>query len=173
MSFSESCMRTGVEFLRDQGDDGISTHTLLRRSMTDHESTAADQRYQDLCFRHEPHMRQHQRLLEEVRATLGKVDTTPTPADVVDAVKRMAGSAFGTVRSLADAPQSDYSRLMDDLALVRQLEVSFKIFREAGRQLGIEPLARLGEIAERHHDEYSAEVRHHDEYSAEAKRLLT
>ena len=48
-------------------------------------------------------------------------------------------------------------------AMARQLEVTFKIFRDAGRELRITRLAHFGEVAERHHDEYSAD----------AKRLLT
>jgi hypothetical protein len=40
--------------------------------------------------------------------------------------------------------------------------VTFKTFRDAGRALRIDGLTKLGEMAERHHDDYSAD----------AKRLL-
>jgi len=154
-------MQTGIDFLRDQVDQAIALHQALIASMTSHESEADDQRYRDLCGRHAAHMRGHQHLLEAFREKL--TDHTTTSADVLSAVKRAAGTAMGLARSLADTTQSDYSRLSGDLTLVRQLEVTFRTFREAGRQLGISELAKLGEIAERHHDEYSAE----------AKRLLT
>jgi ferritin-like metal-binding protein YciE len=155
-------MQTGIDFLRDQVDDAIALHKALIESMSTHESDADDQRYRDLCIRHEPHMRQHQTMLERLRASLGTQSST-APADVIGAMKKAAGTALGIARSFADTPQSDYMRLVGDLALVRQLEVTFRTFRDAGRQLGITQLAKLGEVAERHHDDYSAE----------AKRLLT
>src|SRR5207248_9137494 len=113
-------------------------------------------------MRHAPTMREHQRSLEDFRASLRNTNTASTstsPADIVGAAKRVAGTAFAAARSLADTPQSDYSRLVGDLALARNLEVTFKVFRDAGRQLGIDRLAQLGEIAERHHDDYSAEAK--------------
>jgi hypothetical protein len=91
-------------------------------------------------------MREHQLMLEDLRTKLG------------------AGKNLGVriARSPADARVSDYQRLSADLDLARQLEVTFKTFRDAGRSLRIDDLARLGEMAERHHDDYSAD----------AKRLL-
>jgi hypothetical protein len=156
-------MQTGIDFLREQVDQAIVLHEALIASMTSHESEADDQRYQDLCGRHAAHMRGHQRLLQAFQSKLGDQPSTPAPADILGAVKRVAGTAVGLARTLADTSQSDYSRLTGDLTLVRQLEVTFRTFRDAGRELGISDLAKLGEIAERHHDEYSAE----------AKRLLT
>src|SRR3954471_674092 len=158
---SEPQMQTGIEFLKDQVDNAIAQHRALVDSMSDHESQADDQRYRDLCMRHAPRMREHQRMLEEFRASLGNTSTSTSasPADIVGAAKRVAGTAFAAARSLADTPQSDYMRLVGDLALARNLEVTFKTFRDAGRQLGIERLAQLGEVSERHHDEYSAEAK--------------
>ena len=40
----------------------------------------------------------------------------------------------------------------------RQAEDMFKTFREGGRQLGIQQLAQIGDIGERHHDEYVKEA---------------
>jgi hypothetical protein len=92
-------------------------------------------------------MREHQLMLEELRTSLsGRTDFPPI---------RMA-------HAFADSRISDYKRLSDDLDLARRLEVTFKTFRDAGRSLKIDRLARLGEMAERHHDEYSSD----------AKRLL-
>jgi hypothetical protein len=42
--------------------------------------------------------------------------------------------------------------------MARQSEDTFKTFREAGRQLGIQQLAQIGEIGERHHDDYVKEA---------------
>ena len=155
-------MQTGIEFLKDQVDEAAAQHAALLQSMVDHESEADDQRFRDLCSRHIPHMRDHQRMIEGGRDSLGAAAGTPGASEVVGVLKRVAGTAFATARSLADAPQSDYVRLVHDLSMVRQLEVTFKIFRDGGRTLGIARLAQLAEVAERHHDEYSAD----------AKRLL-
>lgn len=158
----ESHMQTGIEFLRDQVDEAVAQHAALLQSMTVHESEADDRRYGDLCSRHIPHMRQHQGMLEEFRKSLGARPAKGGASQLAGVVRQVAGTAFAAARSFADAPQSDYTQLLGDLAMVRQLEVTFKTFRDAGRQLGIAGLAQLGEIAERHHDEYSTD----------AKRLL-
>jgi hypothetical protein len=142
-------MQPGLEFLRAQVEEATATHAALLESMIYHESEANDPRYRDLCDRHLPRMREHQLMLEDLRLELaGTNATTPAPAYIV--------------RRVADAPSSDYKRLVEDLDLARRLEVTFKTFRDAGRSLRIERLARLGETAERHHDDYSAD----------AKRLL-
>src|SRR5688572_25286524 len=39
-----------------------------------------------------------------------------------------------------------------------QAEDTFKTFREAGRALNIQQLATIGEVGERHHDEYVKEA---------------
>jgi hypothetical protein len=153
-------MQSGIDFLRAQVDEAATIHSSLLESMIYHESEANDPRYRDLCDRHLPRMREHQLRLDELRLTLGK-DSSP-PAELIGAIRKVAGSTAGLVRSLADAPSSDYQRLSADLDMARRLEVTFKTFRDAGRQLHIDDLAHVGELAERHHDEYSAD----------AKRLL-
>ena len=140
-------MQSGIDFLRAQVDEATAIHSSLLESVIYHESEANDPRYRDLCDRHLPRMREHQLMLDELRATLGA--GTPFPA-------------IRVTRGVADAPSSDYKRLSADLDLARRLEVTFKTFRDAGRSLRIDRLARLGETAERHHDDYSAD----------AKRLL-
>jgi hypothetical protein len=152
-------MQSGIDFLRDQVEGAIAQHRALVQSMTEHESDADDQRYRDLCMRHLPRMGEHQRMLEEFRASLGSATAAAVPGDLIGAARRVAGTAFAAARSLADAPQSDYMRLVGDLALARNLEVTFKTFRDAGRQLGIDRLAQLGEVSERHHDDYSADAK--------------
>src|SRR3712207_4654576 len=73
--------------------------------------------------------------------------------------KQILGKALGVARDLADATrESDCLRLVGDIVTARQSEDTFKTFREAGRTLGIEELARLGEVGERHHDEYVHEA---------------
>jgi hypothetical protein len=155
-------MQSGIDFLRAQIDEAATTHASLLESIVFHESEANDQRYRDLCDRHLPRMREHQLMLEELRSTLGSAKGSNPPAELIGVIRKAAGSALGTVRALADAPTSDYQRLEQDLDLARRLEVTFKTFRDAGRSLRIERLAKLGETAERHHDDYSAD----------AKRLL-
>jgi hypothetical protein len=140
-------MQTGIEFVRSAVAEAAALHASLLESMIYHESEADDSRYRDLCDRHLPRMREHQLMLDDLRTTLGADQTLP---------------AVRVRHALADTAISDYQRLVSDLDLARRLEVTFKTFRDAGRSLRIEPLARLGEMAERHHDDYSAD----------AKRLL-
>ena len=152
-------MQPGIEFLKDQIDESIAQHRALVQSMIEHESDADDQRYRDLCTRHISHMRGHQAMLEEFRTSLGAGPSKSGSSELVGMVRQAAGTAFATARSLADAPRSDYTQLVGDLSMARQLEVTFKVFRDGGRQLGIAGLAHIGETAERHHDEYSADAR--------------
>jgi hypothetical protein len=152
-------MQTGIDFLKAQLDDALAQHGALLSSLNDHEGQADDERYRDLCARHLPRMHEHQRMLEEFRATLGNDASTLSPQEIAGAIKRVAGTAVAVARSFADTPQSDYVRLVGDLALARQLEVTFRTFRDAGRELRITRLAAIGELAERHHDDYSAEAK--------------
>ena len=46
------------------------------------------------------------------------------------------------------------SQLHVDIVTARQAEDTFKTFREAGRTLGIQRLAQIGETGERDHDDY-------------------
>ena len=150
-------MENGIAFVKSQVDNAVGQHQTLLRALQDSESVADDERYRDLCARHTPHMREHQRMLEEYQSKLGGTPVTVT--GLAAAVKDLAGRAAGIAKELADAPrQSDYSRLVGDLALARQAEDTFKIFRDAGRALGLTELARIGEVAERHHDEYAQDA---------------
>jgi hypothetical protein len=66
---------------------------------------------------------------------------------------------MGVARDLADVVrESDFLRLVGDVVMARQAEDTFKTFREAGRTLGLQQLAQIGEIGERHHDEYVKEA---------------
>jgi hypothetical protein len=156
-------METGIDFLRSQVNNAVMQHEAFLRSLVDHESQAQDQRFRDLCSRHIPRMREHQRMLEEFQRAIGRAeprDATPLE-NIGGTLKRVAGTALGMARDLADTPrQSDYLRLVGDIVIARQSEDTFKTFREAGRQLGIEQLAKIGEIGERHHDDYANEANH-------------
>ena len=66
---------------------------------------------------------------------------------------------MGMARDLADAPrEGDFLRLVGDIVTSRQSEDTFKTFREAGRTLGIQRLAEVGEMGERDHDDYARQA---------------
>lgn len=139
-------MERGLDFLKEQVANAVMQHGTLLRALEDHEAQADDQRLRDLCTRYIPIMREHQRMLESYRTQIGATEGM---------VQKAAGVAVGIVRGLADAVQeSDFARLVGDIVMARQGEDTFKTFREAGRALGIAELARIGEIGERHHDDY-------------------
>jgi hypothetical protein len=69
------------------------------------------------------------------------------------------GKVMGAARDLADvARESDFLRLVGDIVMARQSEDTFKTFREAGRILGNQQLAEIGDRGERHHDDYVKEA---------------
>ena len=74
-------------------------------------------------------------------------------------VKKAAGLALGVAHDLADVVrEDDFLRLIADIVMARQAEDTFKTFREAGRTLGIQQLAHIGETGERDHDSYVHEA---------------
>lgn len=139
-------MDRGADFLRGQVANAVMQHRTFVQSLEDHESQAKDPRFRDLCGRFIPKAREHQRMLEEYQRTLGANEGI---------AKKAAGIALGVARDLADVVrESDFLRLVGDVVMARQAEDTFKTFREAGRALGLQELATIGEIGERHHDEY-------------------
>lgn len=144
-------MERGIDFVRSQVNNAVMQHRTMLQSIEDHESQAQDPRFRDLCSRHIARMREHQRMLEDYQRTLGGSNE--------GIVKKAAGAALGVARELADVVrESDFLRLVGDIVMARQSEDTFKTFREAGRTLGIQPLAMIGEVGERHHDEYVKEA---------------
>jgi hypothetical protein len=144
-------MDTGNDFLRAQIANAVMQHRTFLQSLEDHEGQAEDPRFRDLCSRHIPRMREHQRMLEEVARSFG--------ADEEGMAKKLAGAALGVAKDLADAARrSDFLRLVGDIVMARQSEDTFKTFRDAGRQLGLAQLAEVGEVGERHHDDYVKEA---------------
>jgi hypothetical protein len=143
-------MDRGIDFLRSQISNAVLQHRTMLQSIEDHESQAHDPRFRDLCSRHIPRMREHQRMLEDYQRGLGGGEGL---------VKKAAGVAFGVARDLADVVrESDFLRLVGDVVMARQAEDTFKTFREAGRALNIQQLATIGEVGERHHDDYVKEA---------------
>lgn len=143
-------MEQGSEFLRSQVRNVLLRHGTFLKSLEDHEGEADDPRFRDLCSRHIPHMRLHQRMLEEYQSQLG---------DGQGSASKMVGSAIGVVKDLADAAVADdYTRLVGDIVMARQSEDAFKTFREAGKMMGNRTLQEIGEIGERHHDAYVKEA---------------
>lgn len=143
-------MDRGIDFLKSQVNNAVMQHYAFLKALEDHEGQAEDPRFRDLCTRHIPHMREHQRMLEEYQAQLG------AEAGVG---KKFIGAALGAARDLADAArESDFLRLVGDIVMARQSEDTFKTFREAGKVLGNSRLQAIGDIGERHHDGYVKEA---------------
>jgi hypothetical protein len=139
-----------MDFLRSQINNAVMQHQIFLDSLVDHEREAKDPRFRDLCTRHIPIMREHQRMLEQYQNQLGAQTGVG---------KKVLGKAMGIAKDLADvARESDFLRLVQDIVMARQAEDTFKTFREAGRELGNEQLRQIGDTGERHHDEYVKEA---------------
>src|SRR5688500_15693090 len=142
----EAHMERGTEFLKAQINNAVMQHQTFLQALEDHEGQAEDTRFRDLCGRHIPRMREHQRMLEEYQHQLGAE---------TGLVKKAMGKAMGVARDLADAGrESDFLRLVGDIVMARQSEDTFKTFREAGKVLANSQLQQIGDMGERHHDEY-------------------
>lgn len=143
-------MDTGTDFLKAQVNNAVMQHQTFVKSLEDHAGQADDQRFRDLCTRYLPQMRQHQQRLEDYQQQLGAKAGT---------AKKAAGKVMGAAKDLADAVrEDDFLRLVGDIVMSRQSEDTFKTFREAGRALGNQPLAQLGEDGEREHDSYNRDA---------------
>jgi hypothetical protein len=139
-------MDKGMEFLRSQVNNAVVQHRALVQALEDHESQADDPRYRELCSRYLPIMREHQTKLENYQHTLGAQEGV---------TKKITGLAAGLARDLADVARGDdFLRLVGDIVMARQSEDTFKTFREAGRALGNQQLADVGDAGERQHDAY-------------------
>ena len=143
-------MVRGYDFLKSQVNNAVAQHKAFLNALEDHESQADDHRFRDLCSRHIPHLRGHQRMLEEYQSQLGAETST---------AKKIVGAALSAARDLADAArESDFLRLVGDIVMARQAEDTFKTFREAGKMMGNKTLHEIGEIGERHHDAFVKEA---------------
>src|SRR5687768_2698412 len=149
-SHKECAMDRGIDFLKSQINNAVMQHKSFLEALEDHEQQAEDSRFRDLCSRHIPNVREHQRMLEDYQQTLGAETGTG---------KNILGAMLGKARDLADAArESDFLRLVGDIVMSRQAEDTFKTFRDAGRVLGNAQLAVIGEVGERHHGKYNREA---------------
>ena len=145
-------MDRGLDFLKSQVSNAAMQHGTLVKNLEDHERQADDIRYRDLCSRIIPQMREHQRMLEEYQHALG------AEAGVT---KTVVGKAVGVARNLADAArESDFLRLVGDIVEARQSQDTFATFREAGKALGNTQLQQIGDIGERHHEQFIRDANH-------------
>jgi hypothetical protein len=143
-------MDRGIDFLKSQVNNAVMQHKVFLEALEDHERQADDIRFRDLCRRHIPNVREHQRMLEHYQQELGAE---------AGAGKKFVGAVLGKARDLVDAArESDFLRLVGDIVMSRQAEDTFKTFRDGGRILGNTELARIGEVGERHHDYYNREA---------------
>jgi len=143
-------MDRGIDFLKSQINNAVMQHQTFLKALEDHEGQAEDARFRDLCTRHIPNAREHQRMLESYQQEIGAE---------AGAGKKILGAALGAARDLADsARESDFLRLVGDIVMARQSEDTFKTFREAGKVLGNERLRQIGDLGERHHDVYVKEA---------------
>jgi len=143
-------MDRGPQFLKSQVNNAVAQHRAFLGALAAHEDQADDDRFRDLCSRHIPQMREHQRMLEEYQSQLGEDKGTGN---------LMLGAILGAARDLADSAQeSDFARLVADLVMARQAEDTFKTFREAGKMMGYHTLREIGDIGERHHNAYVKEA---------------
>ena len=139
-------MDRGIDFLKSQVNNAVMQHQTFLEALTDHEKQAEDPRFRDLCSKYIPIMQEHQRMLEQYQEQLGAT---------AGVGKKALGKALGVARDLADATrESDFLRLVGDIVMARQSEDTFKTFREAGRTLNNQQLQQIGDVGERHHDDY-------------------
>ena len=143
-------MDRGTDFLKSQVNNAVMQHKTFVDGLVAHESQAEDERFRALCVRFIPRAAAHQQMLEDYQHELGAE---------TGAGKKMLGKALGVARDLADSARtSDFLRLVGDIVASRQSEDTFKTFREAGRQLGLQRLAQIGEEGERDHDQYNRDA---------------
>ena len=143
-------MDRGIDFLKSQVNNAVMQHNTFLENLQDHEGQAEDPRFRDLCSKYIPHVREHQRMLEDYQKQLGAETGVG---------KQVLGKALGVARDLADSVrESDFLRLVGDIVTSRQSQDTFATFKEAGRALGNAQLQQIGEMGERHHEEYAREA---------------
>ena len=143
-------MDRGPDFLKSQINNAVMQHETFLRNLEDHEGQAEDTRYRDLCSRFIPHVREHQRMLEEHQQAIGAETGVG---------KKLLGAALGLGRNAADAlRESDFLRLVGDIVTSRQSQDTFYTMQEVGRATNDQRLQQLGEMGLRHHEEYAREA---------------
>jgi hypothetical protein len=145
-------METGQDFLRSQVNNAVALHKAFLDSLKDHSRQAEDPRYRELCNKYIPLMSQHQGMLEQYQQSLGAREQEGTAKKVLASVLNFGKDVVDSART------DDFLRLVNDIVMGRQAEDTFKTFREAGRALGIQRLAQIGEEGEREHDQFVHEA---------------
>ena len=143
-------MERGAAFLKAQIRTTVTQHRAFLDALVEHEKQAEDERYRALCSGFIPKAASHQQMLEAYQVEIG-ADT--------DSLAQVIGAAVTIARELADVSrESDYLRLIADIAESRRSEDTFRTFRDAGRSLGLRSLATLGDLAEQDHDTHAKEA---------------
>ena len=143
-------MDRGIDFLKSQISNAAMQHAALLKNLEDHERQAEDPRYRDLCSSAIPHMREHQRMLEEYQKELGAE---------AGLGKTVVGKALGVARALpAAARESDFQRPGGVILTARHSHDTIATFREAGRALANPQLQRIGDVGEPHHEQFVREA---------------
>lgn len=143
-------MHEGRDFLRAQVSNCVMQHKTLLESLEDHEKQAEDAQFRALCTRYLPRVREHQRMLDEYRATLGEVSG--------QGLKGALGFVLGKAKDAADALRSDdFLRVVEDIVMIRQAQDTFGTFAAAGDRIGEPKLAELGRHGQQEHDEMQRE----------------
>lgn len=138
-------MHEGRDFLRAQVSNCVMQHRTLLESLEDHEKQAEDPQFRALCTRYVPRVREHQRMLEEYRATLGEPSGP--------GLKGALGFVLGKAKDAADALRTDdFLRVVEDIVMIRQAQDTFATFAAAGGRIGEARLAELGRQGEQEHD---------------------
>lgn len=143
-------MDKGIDFVKAQINNAAALHRNFVESLKTRARDAKDPRFRDLSQKFIPVMTQHQGMLEQYQSSIGAGQGT---------IKKALGGVLETAKEWVDAVRTDdYLALVSDIVMARQLEDTFKTFREAGRQIGDQPLAHLGETGEADHDRYVQEA---------------
>ncbi|HEX2202479.1 MAG TPA: DUF4142 domain-containing protein [Longimicrobium sp.] len=147
-------MEKGRDFLRAQVSNAVMQHRTLVDNLEDHAATGKDPAYQQLCQRWLPKMQQHQRMLEEYRATLGE------PAG--EGVKGVIGSLLGKARDAVDAlREDDFLSVVADIVTIRQSQDSFATFAAVGERIGQPRMSEIGRHCEPDHAQMAADFNRH------------
>jgi hypothetical protein len=129
-----------------QINNAVAAHRSFIESLKNHATQARDPRFRELCQQYIPSMTQHHGMLEQYQSSIGAGEGT---------LKKAVGGFVSTAREWVEAAAGDdYMALVGDIVMGRQLEDTFKTFREGGRVLQDERLERLGDTGEADHDRY-------------------
>jgi len=140
-------------FLRTQLALADAQHQTFLDQLIARQASATDERVRALSAQYVEPMRLHQQML---RQYLQSVTAAATPAAPSGASP--ASPASPRVPAADQTATSDYLALAGDLEASRRVAETFRVFREAGRTLGEDRLATIGESCEGAHDRYGRDA---------------